>query len=223
MICHMITSVDGRIVTSGWPEIGDGRGEYERTAATYGADAWMCGRITMAPFAGSLRAADDAARDGGGARGREDFRAPGIGPTFAVAIDPSGRLAWQTADIDGDHVIAVLTERVSDTYLTMLRARGVSYMFAGARDVDIGVALKKLHATYGVRTVLLEGGGRINGSLLRAGLIDELSILVAPVADGTLEMPSLFDAGAGATRKLALRHVERRVDDVLWLRYDVVP
>ena len=39
-------------------------------------------------------------------------------------------------------------------------------------------------------------------------------------------MPSLFDAGAGTgagvARKLALRHVERRVDDVLWLRYDVV-
>jgi tyrosyl-tRNA synthetase len=44
-----------------WPDLGEGRAEYERTAATYGADAWMCGRITMEPFAGGVRAADDAA------------------------------------------------------------------------------------------------------------------------------------------------------------------
>jgi 2,5-diamino-6-(ribosylamino)-4(3H)-pyrimidinone 5'-phosphate reductase len=44
------------------------------------------------------------------------------------------------------------------------------------------------------------------------------------VADGRLGTPTLFDvAGQGATpRRLALDHVERRADDVLWLRYRVV-
>jgi 2,5-diamino-6-(ribosylamino)-4(3H)-pyrimidinone 5'-phosphate reductase len=38
VICHMLASVDGRIVTSGWNLSPEGRTEYERTAATYRAE-----------------------------------------------------------------------------------------------------------------------------------------------------------------------------------------
>jgi hypothetical protein len=34
----------------------------------------------------------------------------------------------------------------------------------------------------------------IDGSFLAAGVIDELSLLFAPVADGSIGTPSLFDA-----------------------------
>lgn len=59
---------------------------------------------------------------------------------------------------------------MSDDYLAFLESRGVSYVF---------------------------GGGKINGSCLAAGVIDELSILIAPVADGSIGTPTLFDAMAG--------------------------
>ena len=52
--------------------------------------------------------------------------APDAAPTYAVAVDPSGRLAWRTNDVDGDHAVSVLTERVSDEYVAFLRERGVS-------------------------------------------------------------------------------------------------
>ncbi|HET9002923.1 MAG TPA: dihydrofolate reductase family protein, partial [Gemmatimonadaceae bacterium] len=67
----------------------------------------------------------------------------------------------------------------------------------------------------------LEGGGKINGSFLRAGLIEEVSVLVAPVADGRIGTPALFDVeGRGvAPRRLTLEGVEQRADGVLWLRY----
>lgn len=186
----MIASLDGRIVTDGWSAFAEGRREYERIHETFGADAWMCGRITMEPF--------------------------------AVAIDPSGRLAWQSNEIDGDHVVAVLTERVSDEYLALLRSRGVSYLFAGERDLDLSVALEKLAGMFGVRTLLLEGGGRINGATLRDGLVDEVSPLVAPVADSAIGTPTLFDVEVGhSARRLALVSVERCADDVLWLRYRI--
>jgi len=76
-----------------------------------------------------------------------------------------------------------------------------------------------------VRTLMLEGGGGINGGMLRAGLIDEVSLLVAPVADGRAGTPALFDVDAESAvpRRLALEAVERRGDDVLWLRYRVEP
>jgi 2,5-diamino-6-(ribosylamino)-4(3H)-pyrimidinone 5'-phosphate reductase len=51
VIYHMVASIDGRISTSVWNLSPEGRAEYERTAATYRANAWMCGRITMAVYA----------------------------------------------------------------------------------------------------------------------------------------------------------------------------
>lgn len=225
VICHMMASVDGRIVVDRWPISPEGRRQYELVHAGYDADGWICGRITMEPFAGAVRPDAEVAREHAGGAPRQDFRAPGEHGSFAFAIDASGRLAWESSDIDGDHVVAILSERVSDEYLALLRGRGVSYLLAGARDVDLALALDRIGATFGVRTLLLEGGGRINGGMLRAGLVDEVSLLVAPVADGRMGTPALFDDdGDGVTpRRLALEHVERRADDVVWLRYRVEP
>jgi 2,5-diamino-6-(ribosylamino)-4(3H)-pyrimidinone 5'-phosphate reductase len=222
VICHMTTSIDGRIVVDGWPDSAAVRREYDAVHASYAADGWICGRVTMEPFAGGARPEDAVAREHRGGP-REDFVAPGDHESFAFAIDPSGRLAWESNDIDGDHVVAILSERVSAEYLAFLRERGVSYLLAGAHDVDLAVALEKIGARFGVRTLMLEGGGRINGGMLRAGLIDEVSLLVAPVADGRVGTPTVFDVGAESAmpRRLALEAVERRPDDVLWLRYRV--
>jgi 2,5-diamino-6-(ribosylamino)-4(3H)-pyrimidinone 5'-phosphate reductase len=165
------------------------------------------------------------AREHEGDAAREDFCASGDFDSFAFAIDASGRLAWETNDIDGDHVVAILSERVSDEYLAFLHARGVSYILAGARDVDLPVALGKIGDRFGVKVLMLEGGGRINGGMLAAGLIDEVSVLVAPTVDGRVGTPALFDLdGDGvAPGRLTLEHVEHRADDVLWLRYRVEP
>jgi len=71
---------------------------------------------------------------------------------------------------------------------------------------------------------MLEGGGSINGSMLRAGLVDEVSVLVAPVVDARVGTAAVFDIAADdvAPRRLVLEAVERRADDVLWLRYRVL-
>lgn len=223
VICHMVSSVDGRIVTGGWPLGAEARKQYEEVHATYAPDAWMCGRVTMEAFAKKVRRDAEVARENLGGASREDFIAPGEHASFAFAIDASGRLAWESSDIDGDHVVAILSERVSDEYLAFLRKRGVSYLIAGAREIDLTVALEKVGARFGVRTLMLEGGGRINGGMLRAGLVDEISLLVAPVADGRMGTPALFDSeGDGVPPvRLVIEAVERREDDMLWLRYRV--
>ena len=107
----------------------------------------------------------------------------------------------------------------------------MSYLLAGAGgdEVDLALALEKLAATFGIRTLLLEGGGKINGSMLQAGLVDEVSLLVAPIADGTIGTASVFDVERGPDqqgaarggRRLALVAVEGRAQGVLWIRYRV--
>lgn len=222
VVCHMMASLDGRIVTDGWPLSAEGRAQYELVHATYEADGWLCGRVTLEQhFAAGARPDAEVAREHDGSP-REDFVASGEHESFAFAVDPRGRLVWESGDIDGDHVVAILSQRVSDEYLAFLRKRGVSYLLAGTVDVDLPLALEKIGARLGVRTLMLEGGGGINGSMLRAGLVDEVSLLVAPVADGRAG-PTLFDMDGAdvAPRRLSLQTMERRADDVLWLRYRV--
>ena len=223
VICHMATSIDGRIVVDGWPDAAAKavRRQYEQVHASYEADGWICGRVTMEPFAKAMRPEAEVAREHAGGARREDWSAPGDFDSYAFAIDASGRLAWATNDIDGDHVVAILSERVSDEYLAFLREREVSYLLAGAEDVDLALALEKISTRFGVKTLMLEGGGRINGGMLAAGLVDEVSVLVAPVVDARIGTPALFDADGEASCALVLESVERRDGDVLWLRYRV--
>ena len=222
VICHMMTSLDGRILTDGWPLSAEGRKQYEQVHATYDAQGWLCGRVTMEQhFAQGTRPDAQVAREHcGGAR--EDWTAPGDHDSFAFAVDTHGRLAWERNDIDGDHVVAILSERVSDDYLAFLRKRGVSYLLAGAPEVDLALALEKIAARFGVQVLMLEGGGKINGGMLRAGLVEEVSVLVTPVVDGREGTPALFDVAEDAKpQRLELEGVEKRADGVLWLRYRV--
>ena len=223
VICHMTTSIDGRVVVDGWPDsVAKAVSRaYENIHGRYNAQGWICGRITMEEFAGGTRSAEEIAREHTGPA-RTDFIAPGTHKSFAFALDAAGKLAWQSPDIRGDHVVAILGERVSDGYLSFLRNRGVSYVFAGATEIDLSLALKKIGESFGVQTLLLEGGGGINGSLLRAGLVDEVSLIVAPVTDGRVGTPALFDIGENATpQRLLLKGVESLSDGLVWLRYEV--
>jgi riboflavin biosynthesis pyrimidine reductase len=216
----MLPSIDGRIVLRDWKVAGLTR-EYETTAATFGADGWIIGRISMEPYAGKARV---PARRNGAPVPRKDFVAKHDATSYAIAIDPSGKLRWDQSDIDGEHVITVLTESVSDDYLAFLKSKGVSYLFGGKARIDVAKVLKKLRASFGIRTLLLEGGGKINGSFLAADAIDELSILVAPVADGSIGTPSLFDVAdrRAPARSLKLLSIEKRSAGIVWLRYAVL-
>jgi len=221
VICHMAPSVDGRIAAEAWPALRALTEEYERTAASFDADAWIIGRVSMEPYAGKARVPRGPV---GKPVPREDHIACANAQRYAIVLDPSGKLRWESGEIDGEQVVTVLAEQVPDRYLAFLRSRGISYLFGGKRQIDLSAVLRKLRDRLGIRRLLLEGGGRINGTFLAADLIDELSILIAPVADGGTGMPTLFDAqqGRGLARRLKLLGAERRGGDLLWVRYRVL-
>jgi len=225
VICHMMPSVDGRLRTDRWDIPEAGHKEYERTADTYHPDAWVCGRKTMQEFAKGRR---QPKRTRTGKIPRTDYVIPREkGKRYAIAIDTRGKLAWTDNEVEGDPLIEILTEDVPDGYLTFLRERGISYLFAGKRAnaVDLPLALEKLRTKFGVRKLMLEGGGETNGAFLRDGLVDELSLLLTPIADGRLGEPALFDVEGvrprKAVAKLRLKSVRRAAADMLWIKYAV--
>jgi riboflavin biosynthesis pyrimidine reductase len=213
-------SVDGRIVVDKWKVDSDVvTAAYEGAAEQLDGDAWNIGRVSMEPYAGKSKVPK---RPRGSTKiARADFVADPQATSFAIAVDPSGKLTWRQGAIDDEHVITVLTEKVSDDYLAFLQARGVSYVFAGKKDVNLLLALRKLRALFGVERLLLEGGGAINGTFLDAGLIDELSVVIMPIADGSMGTATLFDApkAKGRGRPLKLLTHEIRPGGVVWLRY----
>jgi riboflavin biosynthesis pyrimidine reductase len=70
----------------------------------------------------------------------------------------------------------------------------VSYIFAGKPQLDLALTLDILNRELGVKRLLLEGGGGTNGAFLRAGLIDELNLVLCPAVDGAKGAPSVFDS-----------------------------
>lgn len=225
VICHMMPSVDGRLRTDRWDIPEKAHDEYERTADSFRADAWICGRKTMEEFA---KGRNRPSRSRSGKIPRTDFIVPKEkGKSYAVAVDTHGKLAWGSGEAEGDPIVEVLTTGVPDGYLAFLRDKGISYLFAGSRagQPDLPLALSKLREQFGVKTLLLEGGGETNGQFLRAGLIDELSLLVTPVADGGMGEPALFDLEGEKRKKalasLTLKSVRKIGADMVWIRYAV--
>jgi len=216
-----MSSLDGRIIVQRWGPDVPGRDDYEATAATFDAQAWMCGRVTMEKDFTKGRQPD--LQPVSEPLDRTDFVAEHAAESFVIAVDAHGKLGWEAADIDGEHLISVLTELVPDEYLAYLRRVGVSYVFGGTESLDFALVLDKLARLFPIQTILLEGGGHINGSLLKAGLIDELSLLHIPVIDGASASATVFEQGdaPGAAPQLRLLEVQQRPHDVVWLRYEV--
>ena len=220
IICHMITTVDGKIDGAALEAVSD-LDEYERVAAALGGDAWLNGRTTMQEHfaAGTFTPASSTPA------GPQPPFVARRAESYAVSVDTLGKLRWSGGDLDGDHVICAVSEQAPAEYLTMLREEGVSYLVAGESAIDLPAAVNILGEQFGIRTLLLEGGGHINGALLEAGLIDELSLLIAPGIDGRHDVAAVFDGMSPEGHKavqLELKSVEPRGGGVLWLRYDVV-
>lgn len=115
------------------------------------------------------------------------------------------------------------TSRTSESELAALRSAGVEVFVLGESAVDLAGALEKLHQL-GVERLMVEGGATLNAEMLRLGLVDEVTMYVAPMVFGGASAPTLAD-GPGFTRDeaipLELVDVERCEGGGLLLRYKV--
>jgi 2,5-diamino-6-(ribosylamino)-4(3H)-pyrimidinone 5'-phosphate reductase len=221
VICHMMTSLDGRIKPDIW-NFEKASDIFEETAKEIKVDAWLVGRTTMQLFSSAQK---PSKKKPAAPLPRTDFVAKQDRKTFAVAIDPHGKCNWDTDHTDTEHVIEVLTESVSDAYLESLRSVGVSYIFGGKKTLNLARVLDKLRELFGIKRVRIDGGGTVNGAFLGAGLIDEISLLFAPLIDGTTGSTSVFDISASQKNRSAIKarltSVKQMPQGILWLRYKV--
>ncbi|MBZ9672431.1 RibD family protein [Mesorhizobium sp. ES1-3] len=227
IICHMLASLDGSLHPSRYTASPDGSraewsGLYEQIHNDLEGDAWIVGRVTMAEM--SKAGAHPPAH--GGKVDRPHHFARRDAGSYAVALDASGKLHFAKPDIGGDHVVVLLGHDVADSHLAELAADGVSYIVSETANIDLAAMLDVLGRELGIRRLLLEGGAGINGSFFAAGLIDELSLLIAPALDARAANQGFVEfgeAGLAGKVRLSLTDCKPLTHGVVHLRYAVSP
>lgn len=235
VFCHMMISLDGKIMGNymNTPE-GIAAGDVFDDLAFgespyYLHQGWLSGRVTTDDNFTRYAKPDldeDAAPVSEG-----DFVVQPLAPMYYVSVDPSGRLGWKRSELiyNGTHaqVLEVLTSRASNAYKAFLRKLNISYILAGEDALCYDLLMRKLKDRFGIQTLMLGGGGVLNWSFIQAGMCDELSLMVAPAADGSSQTPSLFETRGGfACDKpvsFALISAQVKEGGTLWLRYQVKP
>lgn len=199
IICHMVQSIDGKVT-------GDflSAPESEATVEAYyeinrelRCNGFICGRVTMeGSFTGGCY--PDLSAYSEKTIG-VDFIPKNMTGFYAVACDPKGRLGWKAPYIEDEdpgydkaQIFEVLTEQVAPRYLGYLQSLEIPYIFAGKTEIDVVLALSKLKNN-GIEKLLLEGGSIINGAFQRAGVIDEISLVLSPVVADKEDRPLFTD------------------------------
>lgn len=230
VICHMLSSLDGKI-DGGYmsmPENVPVRGEYGRLREFFGCQATLYGTVTMQ---GSYSAglAPESLPDQE-KYPRKDYIAKSDVENYIISLDPQGILGWNAKYIEKKgrpkaHVVEVLTEQVSGAYLSYLQKFDISYLFAGKKTLDCALLLQKLKTSFGIKRLMIAGGGVTNWSFLQAGVLDELSLVISPVADGNTTSVSIFEWPDFLPVKppvaFTLKEVKKLKGDGIWLRYTV--
>ena len=229
VVCHMLASLDGKIDGAffGAPQTAPALHVYGELRGFYGCQATLYGTITM------LGGYADGKVSPLSANGEGPLQEDWVNPAgkemgnFIIAVDPTGELAYSGLTLEkkgrpAAHVIEALTQQASPAYLAYLQERGVSYLFAGEERLDCALLLQKLYRLFGIEKLMVAGGGIVNWSFASEGLVDEFSLVIAPVADSGSGVSCFEQAPflpAAAPVPFHLKSAETPVQDVLWLRY----
>ncbi len=216
IILHTEMSVDGRI---DWftPDIA----QFYGLASRWGEDATLAGSNTILNPDDELTGDDEVSFTP--SETNPDDQRP-----LLVVPDSRGRVRnWQTLR-EAPYwraMIALCSNSTPDSYFDYLRKRHIEYIIAGDDHVDLRLALEEINDHYGVQTVRIDSGGTLNGVLLRAGLVSEISVLIDPCMVGGTTQRSIFRApdltSPDGIIGLRLIDIEKLPNDVIWLRYEV--
>lgn len=227
-ICHILSALDGKITGAfmGTKTVQEVSREYARIRREYQADAWLYGTVTTKEFTNGRKPELDFTAevpDG-------DFIAENHASLYYVSVDTQGEIGWESGTFckpgrPDAHVIEVLTEQTPSAYRAYLRERRISYILAGEEMLHSEIAMEKLYRLFGIDILLICGGGTINWTFLQQGVVDELSLVIAPAADGNPNSVTVFEKSdllpSTAPVEFQLKNVVRVKGDGIHLLYTI--
>ena len=141
---------------------------------------------------------------------------------YLVAIDTIGKLCWPQNQFDGMPLLVITSEDCPREYHETLTKQQISWIATGKGGIDLPRAMEILHKEFNVERLSVTGGGNINGAFLKAGLLDEVSMMWCSGIDGRKGMASVFDGLPSdfPPTKLQLLSVEK-LGETIWAKYKV--
>ena len=204
IICHMLTSIDGKVTGKFLEDkkIEHLIDEYYKIHSDFNANGFACGKTTFLEGFIKDNNLDLSKFKDEKINKNEDFIYEKISECkfFGVCFDRKGSLNWKKNVLEDElpqynnsHIIQVMTENVNEEYLAYLRSIGLSYIICGKDDIDLDLCLEKLRLKFGIKVLLLEGGSLINGTFMKAGVIDEISLVQVPMNGEKDDKPLFYE------------------------------
>lgn len=123
-------------------------------------------------------------------------------------------------DIEPDRILVVGPSGAEERARRTFRAPFEYFAVDGDRAVPLPVMLSTLRER-GLAHIVCEGGPRLVGQLLAAGLVDELCLTTVPRLLGTASV--LFGGASGGAADLELAHLLADDGGALYARWRLVP
>jgi 2,5-diamino-6-(ribosylamino)-4(3H)-pyrimidinone 5'-phosphate reductase len=121
-------------------------------------------------------------------------------------------------------IIMLASGRAPERQLRLLRSLADEVKVFGDKEIDLPAALRWLREKWKVKRLLCEGGGALHGTMVRAGLINELNLTICPKIFGGRDAPTFADNGHGVklidATPFKLKSA-KRVGDELFVVYTV--
>ena len=149
----------------------------------------------------------------------------GKNPT-RIILDSNAKIPLDSKIIQSSRkipTILAVSESAPKTKLESLKKLCVDVIVCGKNTVNLKKLLSIL-AKKQIYSILLEGGGTVNWSFLKFGLIDEAVITITPFLAGGKNSPSLIDGDGFSSitksQKLKLYKVKKMQNEIL-LHYKI--
>lgn len=220
VIIHMYMSIDGKI-DGDWDGL---PGDYYDDQLFRLGSANANGSNTIVMYA--AKGHPDLSKYDGQKIEYRDWVPSGIKAiTWDVSYDRRGRAGWKKNYFPyagrRNRAIEVVTKQASKGYLAFLQSMEIPYLVCGDQEINFAESLVKLKNYFDIKTMVLGGGALINGAFLRAGLVNQISLVVAPYISGDSKKKGTFDTlGKFIDQRFHVTQVKKLGDGGIHLIYD---
>ena len=200
-----------------------------RIAARDGSSKWISGPGSL-KLAHKLRAENDGILIGAGTILQDNPSLTvrlikGKNPA-RIIIDPKLRTPYAARIIKNTKIaktIIVTARKAPKAKVAKFRQKGVEFVFlplSKRGNVDLKKIIRILYRK-GIKSILVEGGGRIITSFIKKGIVDKLIVIISPRILGKGKS-SVGDLGIGNIKwalKLRIKSAKRLGKDVVYTAF----
>ena len=154
------------------------------------------------------------------------YSAKGTKNPIRIIIDSNARIPLNSRIIESAkkiQTIIVVTDDAPSRKIKEIENKGAQVLISGNGKVNITNLFQKLEKI-GLKKIIVEGGGEINWSVLKSGLVNELVVTISPIVIGGRNAKTLVEGKGfknisnGIKMKLSKAIIQNKNEIVLFYK-----